>query len=370
MHINIGHKIFSIATVLVALMVVAAAISINLISKVKQELDAVSQTQLPVSDAVSRTTLHVLEQGILLQRLFVLAEKIEPDAALIEKRRREYSALTARIADELGAARQLMTERRPDTDARTRVYEGLLPGIDAIAAHHAAFFKEANVLLLALEVGDRPTFEALLPELDNAQDKLDGEVVLFWGVLEKLIEEATTQAGEDEILALRANIALTTIALVLGLIFATIITRMLVRSVRNLVAGAQAVEAGDLDTKVAKLSNDEIGLLTETSNHMVGELRLKERISDTFGKYMDPRIVTRLLDQPEIAEPGGERRNMTVMFIDLKGFTSISEELSPHDLVRMINRFFNHMTEAIAENNGLRSGSGILNNRDKWIFDL
>lgn len=353
MHINIGHKIFSIAAVLVALMVVAATISINLIAKVKHELDVVSETQLPVSDAVSRATLAVLEQGILLQRQFVLAEGIEPNAALIEKTRREYNALTARITDELGAARRLMTERPPDTDAHSRVYDRLLPGVDVIASHHMAFLEEANVLLLALEVGDRPTFEALLPDLDDAQDKLDGEIVLFRGVLEKLIEEATTQADKDEILALQANVVLTTLAMILGLIFATIVTRILVRSVRNLVAGAQAVEAGNLDTKVTKLSSDEIGSLTETFNHMVGELRLKERIKDTFGKYMDPRIVTRLLDKPEIMEPGGERRNMTVMFIDLKGFTSISEKLSPHDLVRMINRFFNHMTEAIAENNGV-----------------
>jgi adenylate cyclase len=68
---------------------------------------------------------------------------------------------------------------------------------------------------------------------------------------------------------------------------------------------------------------------------------------------MDPRIVTNLLDNPEIAELGGERREMTVMFIDLKGFTSISEALAPDDLVKMINRFFGHMTDAISDNNGV-----------------
>lgn len=86
---------------------------------------------------------------------------------------------------------------------------------------------------------------------------------------------------------------------------------------------------------------------------MVGELRLKERIKDTFGKYMDRRIVSNLLDHPEFAEPGSERREMTVMFIDLKGFTSISEALEPNDFVKMINRFFSHMTDAISENKGV-----------------
>ena len=128
---------------------------------------------------------------------------------------------------------------------------------------------------------------------------------------------------------------------------------MLVRAVRDLVAGTEAVEGGDLDTEVAVTSTDEIGRLTGSFNHMVGELRLKERIKETFGKYMDPRIVSNLLDHPEFAEPGGERREMTVMFIDLKGFTSISEVLAPDDLVHLINRFFGHMTDAISDNKGV-----------------
>jgi adenylate cyclase len=123
--------------------------------------------------------------------------------------------------------------------------------------------------------------------------------------------------------------------------------------VRDLVAGTVAVEGGNLDTEVRVTSDDEVSRLTGSFNHMVGELRLKERIKDTFGKYMDPRIVANLLDNPDIADLGGERREMTVMFIDLKGFTSIAEVLASDDLVRMINRFFGHMTDAISENQGV-----------------
>ncbi len=353
MRISIGHKIFSIAAVLVVLMIVAAGISVNLISKVKDQLDVVSHTQLPVSEAVARITVRILEQGIVLQRFFVLSEEVSPDAALLESTSREYDAFTTQIGLEFDAARNLMKDHDPDSHAHTQIYKRLLPVLNTIADHYAAFLKEADVLKLALEVGDRETFEVLLPELDLAQDALDREVIAFRSALEGLVEAATAKADEDEILALQVNVGLTVIAVLLGLIFAALITRVLVRSVRNLVAGAQAVEEGDLDSMVAKTSSDEIGSLTDSFNHMIGELRLKERIKDTFGKYMDPRIVTRLLDRPEISEPGGERRNMTVMFIDLKGFTSISEKLSPHDLVRMINRFFNHMTEAIADNNGV-----------------
>ena len=189
--------------------------------------------------------------------------------------------------------------------------------------------------------------------LNKRQDAIDTEIAALRRHVKTLTDAAVLRADRDEKTLLTANIILTALAALLGLGFAAMVTRAIVRAVRNLVAGTEAVEAGDLDTEVQVTSRDEVGRLTGSFNHMVGELRLKERIKDTFGKYMDPRIVTNLLDNPEFAEPGGERREMTVMFIDLKGFTSISEVLAPDDLVKMINRFFGHMTDAISENKGV-----------------
>ena len=353
MRFNIGFKIFSIAAFLVALMIGAAFVSVKLISDVRHELDIVSETQLPVSEAVAQVTVHILEQGILLQRLFTFAQELNPDPSMIEKTRGEYEAFRIQIGLEFEAARKLLTDRPKDSHHHTTIYDRLLPGLNEIEAHYRAYQDEAEVLISALDVGDRPTFEALLPELALAQDKVDQEVAAFRSALERLVEVAAQKANQDEILALQVNVGLTLLAIVLGLLFAAVITKRLVRSVCNLVSGTEAVEAGDLDTSVPRTTHDEIGSLTDSFNHMIGELRLKERIKDTFGKYLDPRVVTRLLDSPEVAEQGGERREMTVMFIDLKGFTSISEQLSPNELVRMINRFFNHMTKAISDHDGV-----------------
>ncbi len=65
---------------------------------------------------------------------------------------------------------------------------------------------------------------------------------------------------------------------------------------------------------------DEIGVLTTAFNQMVVQLRVKEQIRETFGKYMDPRIVEGLIDRPALTGAGGERRVMTIFFCDMKGF--------------------------------------------------
>jgi class 3 adenylate cyclase len=86
---------------------------------------------------------------------------------------------------------------------------------------------------------------------------------------------------------------------------------------------------------------------------MVEELRLKARIHETFGKYVDPRIVAGLLDRPELTDAKGSRRIMTICFCDMKGFTEFSEGMTPVALVNVLNRYLSVMSEPVRHNNGV-----------------
>ena len=85
---------------------------------------------------------------------------------------------------------------------------------------------------------------------------------------------------------------------------------------------------------------------------MVEQLRLKERIRETFGKYVDPRVVEGLIDRPALAAEG-QRRVMTVLFCDVKGFTSTSEGMTPQGLVKVMNRYFSTMSAPIRHHQGI-----------------
>jgi adenylate cyclase len=93
---------------------------------------------------------------------------------------------------------------------------------------------------------------------------------------------------------------------------------------------------------------------------MVEQLRRNERIRETFGRYIDPRVVEGLLDRPEAAVTQGQRRVMTVMFCDMKGFTAMSEGMTPQGLVKVVNCYLSTMSEPI------RGHRGII---DKYIGD-
>ncbi len=78
----------------------------------------------------------------------------------------------------------------------------------------------------------------------------------------------------------------------------------------------------------------------------------RRRVKTAFSRYMSPELVSRLADDPSGLVLGGEMRDMTVMFCDIRGFTTISEGLDAQDLTRFVNRFLTPMTDIILQERG------------------
>ncbi|MBI4167298.1 MAG: adenylate/guanylate cyclase domain-containing protein [Acidobacteria bacterium] len=82
------------------------------------------------------------------------------------------------------------------------------------------------------------------------------------------------------------------------------------------------------------------------------EERERKRVRETFGQYVAPGIVNQLLDRPELLRLGGEEKELTAMFSDIRNFTGISEKLSPRGLVELLNEHLSEMTEIVFQNRG------------------
>ena len=83
------------------------------------------------------------------------------------------------------------------------------------------------------------------------------------------------------------------------------------------------------------------------------EERSRKWITSVFGKYVSPVVIDNLIKNPDMINLGGERRNITLFFSDIRGFTSISEKLAPEDLVHLLNEYLTEMTSIITNNQGL-----------------
>jgi adenylate cyclase len=160
--------------------------------------------------------------------------------------------------------------------------------------------------------------------------------------------------------AIWVSAIVTALAATVGLLFAILVSDGIARPVRHLLEGTRKVEAGQFDGSVAVVTRDEIGQLSAAFNRMVEKLRHNERIRETFGRYIDPQVLEGLVEGPALAVASGERRVMTVMFCDMRGFTGLSEGVTPQGLVKVMNRYLTIMSEPI------RGHRGII---DKYIGD-
>ncbi len=85
---------------------------------------------------------------------------------------------------------------------------------------------------------------------------------------------------------------------------------------------------------------------------LTGEERERARIRQMFGRYVSDEVVTKLLEEGRRPDLGGEALTVTVLFSDIRGFTTISEKLSAHEVVEMINAYFTRACEPILEQGG------------------
>jgi adenylate cyclase len=136
------------------------------------------------------------------------------------------------------------------------------------------------------------------------------------------------------------------------------IARGVSRPVLQLAEGAREIAIGNYQHRVELKQEDELGALAASFNHMSEGLAERDRVRDLLGKVVSPEVAAELLRKDVVL--GGEERQVTVLFSDLRNFTSLSEALSPQEMLGILNHYFTRMG-AIVEHHG-----GVV---DKYIGD-
>lgn len=136
-----------------------------------------------------------------------------------------------------------------------------------------------------------------------------------------------------------------------GLWLALLFARTISEPTRRIVDVTQRIRSGDYSGRVEVVSNDEIGYLGDRVNEMVRGLQEREELKETFSLCTSPEIASEIISAK--AKTGGELRNVTILFSDLRGFTTMAEKYPPEMVVESINRYFDEMTTAIIDNGGV-----------------
>ncbi len=164
--------------------------------------------------------------------------------------------------------------------------------------------------------------------------------------------EDAAQTASDVQLRLVAIFAAGILAIILVGAF---LANAIAKPVGALVDASQRVTSGDLTARVESRSRDELGILARTFNRMVEGLREREVIKDLFGRVVSPQVGEALMEQVNARgiQLGGEAREVTMVFTDIRDFTRLAEEQTPERVVAFLNQYFTVVARVMEAEQGL-----------------
>ena len=166
---------------------------------------------------------------------------------------------------------------------------------------------------------------------------------------QQLINAPNPEAILQNMYVLQAFLLLFGAAASAGL--AIFMTRGITLPLEALQQGMAAVENNDLEARVAVTSNDELGYLSERFNQMTAGLRQTDMLRNLLNLYVSPEVAQEALAHG--AELGGTAVECSILFADIRDFTSISEQMEAKALLRMLNAYMTAMVEVIIAHGGI-----------------
>ncbi|MFH1073638.1 MAG: adenylate/guanylate cyclase domain-containing protein [Candidatus Firestonebacteria bacterium] len=166
------------------------------------------------------------------------------------------------------------------------------------------------------------------------------------GVSQNAIDVLMASAAKTVIIA-------AVLTIVFGFFVSSLVAMFLVRPIKLLIDGASKISAGNYDLEIKVKMMNEIDDLVNSFNDMAKNLKEKEQIKVAFSRYMSAELLNEVIKSGGRTTFGGEKRLVTILFSDIRDFTSMAEALDPQQVVRLLNEYFTCMNEVIFRNKGM-----------------
>jgi class 3 adenylate cyclase len=350
---SIRLKILAVTTLLLVVFAVTTAVSAVFIKRVIAELEGIADYHLRLSDIAAAIDVETFEYELNIRRL-LQSDAVPADqlAASVRRQREIAERLDQSFDRALALLATAIRDERNDVSDRIELarIEG---AFRALRRHVAPFTAVGGAVLKAIAEGRPTEAQRLAAGFAAFETAFGPDLAEIRRTIQTLTRDSARETSQQTVTVLAFNSVLFVMAAAVGLILFGMLTHRLARAFGRLLDGTRAVQRGQLAVELPITSDDEIGQLTRSFNHMVMELQAKERIKDTFGKYLDPRIVNDLLRSSSENPEAAERRTVTVFFSDIEAFSAMGEQLTAGALVNLLNRYFGVVTRAVLDRHGI-----------------
>ncbi len=264
---SVMHKLLGIVAVCLLSTVIVAAIGIWQMANIGQEIEAVAEEDMPLTNLVNRVAVHQMEQAVLLERILrVSGLTTEVTAEELQRLEAEFEKLSATVDEEVLEGERLAEEalahaRTPEQRAE---FEKVLAALKQIESEHRAFHDHAAEIFELASQGRSAEAIALLPGIEAEEAKLTHELEALSEEIGNFTLAAMRTAEEHEKAAVWQMAIISLISAVSGFGLAVWFTRASVAGpLSQVVTALNRLAEGDTEAEVNVRSKDEIGQVAD-----------------------------------------------------------------------------------------------------------
>ena len=295
---SVGAKVYGIAALCLMAGCFASGVGLWQLNRIGGEIETVSHVEMPLTAALTKVTIHQLEQTISFERAARLGELMAGGDEAADYARNEFGKEVAKF-DELNRKVDAEIAEAADMTAYSEGGEevkALLANAQGrlreISAEHIEFAKNAGVVFDSLAAGDTASAQAVLPGIEEQAGRLDVAVEELLLSVEKATLKAiqTVEAHEIAVQNMLAVIILASV--LIGAFLAWIVSSRGIRGpLAEVISGVEALSAGNLTHEVPVRANDEIGQIAKAVNHFrdltIEKNKSDEAINQTLEQAVD-----------------------------------------------------------------------------------
>jgi adenylate cyclase len=352
---TLRHKIVSLTFGVLVLFAIAACASIILQNRIRDRFNAVIQYHMPLNAEIATLDVLTDEYELVLLRWTADQPNAGADATTQWEqheadRTEDALQLTAAVAKIDGLVEAALKNSAESVEDRI-----------AMASLRGRFSYLRRALPEFIEIGRRFSDQIregqrinpwrVSTEFTPYRKLFGDDLHAIRNELAELSETVAASAARLHQQHIILELAMLGLASLVGIGMSLAVSSRMMSGLQRLIERTRQMQEGQPYELLPVTSSDEIGVLTIAFNRMAEDLKTQEHIKETFGKYVDPRIVSTLI-APAGSDALAERQIASVFFSDIKSFSGLSEVLTAPTLVKLLNTYFSEMASVIHARNG------------------
>ncbi|MGB0631863.1 MAG: methyl-accepting chemotaxis protein [Alphaproteobacteria bacterium] len=271
--LSVGAKIYAVTALTLAMLIVVAGTGIWQMQKIGHEIEGIAERDIPLTEIVTKITVHQLEQAVNYERAFgagVLMRENESSKDHYENSVLHFMELSKKVDNEIKEGEKLAKHdiATAASKAEADEYKHVLYVLESVEKEHHDYEVHATEVLNLVKAGNIPEALKLHAKVEAEEEGLDKKLETLLTEIEKFTAGAALTAEEHEKFAIMLMLGVSLAALLISVVLSwLIVSRSIALPLREVITGLKALTSGDMTVEVTPRNRDEIGEVAVALEH-------------------------------------------------------------------------------------------------------